>query len=254
MFIGILRIVSAITNIVGQGLGGAFDALFSKPAHWVLRSNPAFLLKWLIVGAVVYSILLGLKTTNLVDYIPSLPSQTTCYQAREAPAANIAESSEQLQALENVLAGLSLNTEQYRARIDNQARSHSDVSDRLGALESRLQKEGVRAAEDRNVDRTTANQGLTLRNLMPSEVPCPQSNNQNAQPRRVPQVMKRRAQSYWRWKNTLVALRVTCEKHLNSAGLRSRRVAALSLARHGGTRSHRQARRRRTSRPRTVRT
>jgi SUN domain-containing protein 1/2 len=121
MFIGILRIVSAITNIVGQGLGGAFDALFSKPAHWVLRSNPAFLLKWLIIGAVVYSILLGLKTTNLVDYIPSLPSQTTCYQAHEAPAANIAESSEQLQALENVLAGLSLNTEQYRAHIDNQA-------------------------------------------------------------------------------------------------------------------------------------
>jgi SUN domain-containing protein 1/2 len=121
MFIGILRIVSAITNIVGQGLGGAFDALFSNPAHWVLRSNPAFLLKWLIVGAVIYSILLVLKTTNLVDYIPSLPSQTTRYQAPEAPAANIAKLSERLQASENALAGLSLDTEQSRAHIDNQA-------------------------------------------------------------------------------------------------------------------------------------
>jgi len=160
LFIYVLRILSAITNIVGQGLGGAFDALFSKPALWILRSNPAFLLKWLIVGAVLYSILLGLKTTSLVDYIPSLPSQTTRYQAPEAPAANIAELSERLQALENALAGLSLDTEQSRTRIDNQVRSHSDVFGRLGALESRLQKEGVRATEDRNVDRVAANQGL----------------------------------------------------------------------------------------------
>jgi SUN domain-containing protein 1/2 len=160
LFIYVLRILSAITNIVGQGLGGAFDALFSKPAHWILRSNPAFLLKWLIVGAVLYSILLGLKTTSLVDYIPSLPSQTTRYQAPEAPAANIAELSKRLQTLENALAGLSLDTEQSRTRIDNQARSHSDVFGRLSALESRLQKEGVRAVEDRNVDRVAANQGL----------------------------------------------------------------------------------------------
>ena len=160
LFIYVLRILSATMNIVGQGLGGAFDALFNKPARWLRHSNPAFLLKWLIVGVVLYSILLGLKRTSLVDYIPSLPSQTTHYQAPEAPAANIAELSERLQALENALAGLSLDTEQSRARIDSQARIHSDAFGRLGALESRLQKEGARLAEDRSVDRSAANQGL----------------------------------------------------------------------------------------------
>ncbi|KAI0250226.1 hypothetical protein BJV78DRAFT_1376715 [Lactifluus subvellereus] len=154
-FIYVLSTLSAITNVVGQGLGGAFDALFNKPAHWIRRSNPAFLLKWLIIGAVLYCALWGLWRLDL-----SLPSQSTRYRAPDAPAANIAEISERLQALENALAGLSFDTEQSRARIDNQARSHSDVSGRLGALESRLQKESVRAAEDRNVDRVSASQGM----------------------------------------------------------------------------------------------
>jgi hypothetical protein len=86
-------------------------------------------------------------------------------------------------------------------------RSHSDVFGQLGALDSRLQKEGVHAAEDQNFDHNAANQGLqairheidALRSAMSAV------QKQNAQPRRVPQVMKRRAQNYWRWKNTLVA-------------------------------------------------
>ena len=147
-------------SIVGQALGGAFDALFSKPTNWIRHSNPAFFLKWLIIGAILYSALLGLKRTSLVNYIPSLPSQITRYQAPEAPAANIAELSERLQALENALASLSLDTEQSRARIDSQSRNHADAFGRLGALESRLQKEGIRSAEDRNVDRVATNQGL----------------------------------------------------------------------------------------------
>jgi SUN domain-containing protein 1/2 len=160
LFIYVLRILSAIMNIVGQGLGGAFEALFSKPTRWIRHSNPASVLKWLIVGAVLYSVSLGLKRTSIIDYMPSLPSRTTRYQPPEAPAANIAELSERLQALENALASLSVDTEQSRARIDSQARGNSDVFGRLGVLESRLQKEGVRATEDRNVDRITTSQGL----------------------------------------------------------------------------------------------
>ena len=161
LFVYVLRALGAIMNIFGQALGGAFDALFNKPARWITHSNPAFLLKWLIVGAVLYAGLLGLKRTSLISYIPSLPSETTTrYEAPEAPVANIAELSERLQSLENALASLSLDTEQSRLRIDSQVRSHSDVFGRLGTLESRIQQEGVRSAEDRNVDRTAASQGL----------------------------------------------------------------------------------------------
>jgi SUN domain-containing protein 1/2 len=160
LFIYVLRVLSAIMNIVGQALGGVFDALFNKPVQWIGSSGLAFFLKWLIIGAILYTVFLGLKRTDLAGYIPSLPSQSTRYQAPEAPAANIAELSERLQALENALAGLSLDTEQSRARIDSQTRSHSDVFGRLGALESLLQKEGIRSAEDRNVDRAAASQGL----------------------------------------------------------------------------------------------
>ena len=159
-FIYVLRVLSAITNIVGQALGGAFDALFNTPVRWIGGSGLAFFLKWLIIGTVLYTVFLGLKRTDLAGYIPSLPSQSTRYQAPEAPAANIAELSERLQSLENALAGLSVDTEQSRVRIDSQTRSHLDVFGRLGALESRLQKEGIRAAEDRNVDRVSASQGL----------------------------------------------------------------------------------------------
>lgn len=160
LLIFLFRTLAVIMNIVGQALGGAFDALFNQPAHWIRRSNPALMLKWLLVGAVLYAAFLGLRRLDLVSYIPPLPSHTTRYRAPEVPAANIIEISARLQALENALAGLSFDNEQYRARIDSQARGQSDVSGRLGALESRLQKEGVRAAEDRNVDRVAASQGL----------------------------------------------------------------------------------------------
>ena len=160
LFVFLLRTLAVTINIVRQALGGAFDALFSQPAHWMRRSNPALILKWLIVGAFLYTAFLGLRRVNIISYIPLLPSHNTRYEAPEAPAANIAEISSRLQALENALAGLSFDNEQSRARIDSQARGQSDVSGRLGALESRLQKESVRSAEDRNVDRVTATQGL----------------------------------------------------------------------------------------------
>lgn len=160
LFVFLLRALAVTINIVRQALGGAFDALFSQPAHWMRRSNPALILKWLIVGAFLYTAFLGLRRVNIISYIPLLPSHNTRYEAPEAPAANIAEISSRLQALENALAGLSFDNEQSRARIDSQARGQSDVSGRLGALESRLQKESVRSAEDRNVDRVTATQGL----------------------------------------------------------------------------------------------
>lgn len=160
LFVFLLRTLAVTINIVRQALGGAFDALFSQPAHWMRRSNPALILKWLIVGAFLYTAFLGLRRVNIISYIPLLPSHNTRYEAPEAPAANIAEISSRLQALENALAGLSFDNEQSRARIDSQARGQSDVSGRLGALESRLQKESVRSAEDRNVDRVAATQGL----------------------------------------------------------------------------------------------
>ena len=160
LFVFLLRALAVTINIVRQALGGAFDALFSQPAHWMRRSNPALILKWLIVGAFLYTAFLGLRRVNIISYIPLLPSHNTRYEAPEAPAANIAEISSRLQALENALAGLSFDNEQSRARIDSQARGQSDVSGRLGALESRLQKESVRSAEDRNVDRVAATQGL----------------------------------------------------------------------------------------------
>ncbi|KAH9015190.1 hypothetical protein EDB84DRAFT_1527293 [Lactarius hengduanensis] len=160
LLIFLFRAFAMITSIVGQALRGAFDALFNQPAHWIRRSNPALILKWLVVGAVLYTAFLGLRKLDLASYIPSLPSHETRYQAPEVPAANIAEISTRLQALENALAGLSFDNEQSRARIDSQARGQSDVSGRLGALESHLQKESVRAAEDRNVDRVSASQGL----------------------------------------------------------------------------------------------
>ncbi|KAI0264452.1 hypothetical protein BC834DRAFT_956783 [Gloeopeniophorella convolvens] len=160
LFVLALRGLSAVSNSLGQGLGGAFDVLVNQPTKWLRTWNPAPLFKWLIVLSVLYAAWLGLNKTNFTSYIPSLPSRGPRYQAPSAPAADVTEIAARLQALENALAGLSFDSEQSRARIDTQARSQSDVSGRLGALESRLQKESARASEDRSVDRVAASQGL----------------------------------------------------------------------------------------------
>ncbi|KAI9454334.1 hypothetical protein F5148DRAFT_1326745 [Russula earlei] len=153
---GVLHMLSTIMDTIGQALGGALTALFNKPAHWIAQSNHAFLLKWLIIRVVLYARLLGLKRTSLVSYIPSLPAQTTTrYQAPKTPATNIAELSAHLQALENALTGLSLD-------FDSQSWSNTNVFCQLGALESHIQKEGVCAAEDQNVNCITVTQGLQV--------------------------------------------------------------------------------------------
>ncbi|KAI0058169.1 hypothetical protein BV25DRAFT_1299148 [Artomyces pyxidatus] len=149
----VLRIIAGIMGITGRVLGGVFDILFNQPVKWLSNANPApvvTLLKYLVIIAVAYGTWQTLQNTDLSRLIPRSSHPT--FQAPEFPASNVAEISARLQALENALAGLSLDAKQVRARVESSARSQSEVTGRLGALETRLQKESARAAEEHKVD------------------------------------------------------------------------------------------------------
>ncbi|KAI0044926.1 hypothetical protein FA95DRAFT_207587 [Auriscalpium vulgare] len=157
----IFRLLAAIMGFAGRVLGGVFELLVQKPARLLNGANSAplaALFKYLIVVAIIYVAWGALRKADLSSFLPSRPSAP--YQAPDIPAGNIAEISARLQALENALAGLSIDSQQDRARLESSSRTQSEVVGRLGALETRLQKEGVRAVEERNVDRASATQGL----------------------------------------------------------------------------------------------
>ncbi len=155
LFVYILCILSAITNIVGQGIGGAFNALFSKPACWILHSNPAFLVDRRSCPLFYFVGPQNNKPRRLHP-IPTLSGHLLTRPPKHPPLTLPNYPNDYKHWRMRLLAGTGLSS---RKHINNQVRRHSDVFGQLGALESCLQKEGVRAAEDQNVDRVATNQG-----------------------------------------------------------------------------------------------
>ncbi|KAI0316056.1 hypothetical protein OF83DRAFT_1128946 [Amylostereum chailletii] len=183
MYRVVIITISSLFRSLGRLLGSIVDMLFSQPTRWISQANLTPLFKLLLVGAIVYGTFVALRNADFPSLIPVLSSGRAPYQAPDIPASSIAEISARLQALENALAGLSLDSQQSRVRIDSNARAQNDVVVRLGTLETQLQQEAVRAADDRKVDRVSASQGLaavrseveTLRELVNTAQSSPES-------------------------------------------------------------------------------
>ena len=158
--------------LIGRVCGTAFDVVVSRPGRWMVSaSRPAggSVGKFVVVVLTVYAAwyALALHDRSLVDWIPSsFPSFPFPYSSRpyfhapEIPASNIAELSARLQAIENALSGLSLEHERSRTKLDTEARTRAELVGRLGSLETRVQREGVRALEAEEQYRAQTSLGL----------------------------------------------------------------------------------------------
>lgn len=157
----VVSLVSMVFMLIGHMFGTAFDVMFSRPSHWILNANPGPFVqlgKYLVLGLSIWAAWYVLQDQPLSQWLPARSPGR--YHAPEIPAANVAELSARLQAIENALSGLSVDQERSRSRLDTEAKSQADLVGRLGNLESRIQKENIRALEAEQQYRLSANQGL----------------------------------------------------------------------------------------------
>ncbi|KAK0469731.1 uncharacterized protein EV420DRAFT_1496268 [Desarmillaria tabescens] len=129
----------------GQVFGTFMGATLLVPLQWILKGSSGLFMRYLIVGLAIMSAWYILQVP-ILKYAPRFPSGPS-YTPPEIPASNMAELNSRLQQIEATLAGLALESERTKAKVDNDARSRSEVVHRLGSLESRVQKENVRVLE-----------------------------------------------------------------------------------------------------------
>ncbi|CAL1716274.1 unnamed protein product [Somion occarium] len=159
-----LKAPFSIGATLGRGVHGFFslcwrllDVLLLKPAQLASRLNFALLARYLSVTLAVYAVWYALR--NGYFPTPSISRQTP-YRPPELPPQDVSELSARLQRLESALASLSAANERSRTYIEGDVRSQAEFAGRLGALETRLQKESTRVVDIESKFRATASQGL----------------------------------------------------------------------------------------------
>lgn len=145
-----LSLVTGLFFVCGRILGIIYDGAFIRPVLW-LRSSNLSVVVILTIGALLFGVWYGLVETDSKSLFPSLslfrPSSRPIFVPPEAPAGDITELAERLQRLERALSGLLQDSEQTRGKTEDSARSHLELMDRLGALESRVTAESRRLVE-----------------------------------------------------------------------------------------------------------
>ncbi|KAK0450224.1 hypothetical protein EV421DRAFT_2051445 [Armillaria borealis] len=139
----------------GKVFGTFMGATLLVPLQWILKGSSGAFMRYLVVGLTIMGGWYVLQEP-ILRYIPRFPSDPS-YTPPEIPASNMAELNSRLQQIEATLAGLALESERTKAKVDNDVRSRSDVTGRLGSLESRVQRENARVleAEVQHRDATT---------------------------------------------------------------------------------------------------
>jgi SUN domain-containing protein 1/2 len=149
----ILTIFSTVFRLLGYitwTFGQLIAAVFITPKSLLNRVNLASLTKFIIVVVCVSSIWHYLRHNAESLRLPNISwsSPRGSYQPPSTPVSDFAELSARLQAFEAALSSLSLENERARLRLEKELnRGKSEFSGRLGALETKVQKEGVRALE-----------------------------------------------------------------------------------------------------------
>ncbi|KAI0360041.1 hypothetical protein OH77DRAFT_1393956 [Trametes cingulata] len=160
---------------VGAALGRCVHGVLSI-LLWIVRSiwrcvaavvnaissfNYAPLFKAGVVGLTLWTAWYALNSGMLsLGSLPVLRSPHTPYQPPDIPAGDLSALSARLQNLERVLASLSLDVERSRAYIEGDTKHHADLLGRVGALESRVQKESIRAQDAETKFRASTSEGL----------------------------------------------------------------------------------------------
>ncbi|KAJ7903463.1 UNC-like C-terminal-domain-containing protein [Mycena olivaceomarginata] len=146
----------AIFLLFGKVLGTMIDVMLIRPARLAARSPVGPLFKYAVILGVA---LFALRTVP--DLGLRLPwGGNTMYTPSPAPAANVAEITKHLQRMETALSGLVLDFDRIKTKVHEEARVHAEVVGKLGALETKVDKETVRTHEAEAAVRDAAGLGI----------------------------------------------------------------------------------------------
>lgn len=135
-FFGLLNLIA---RFFGKALGLTLDVTIHKPARWISHADFTPFIKAAFVGLVIYAAWSALNS-GWVDPSRWLPSSRTPYKPPDAPVADLGDFADRLMRLEGALSKLAQEAEKSRSWIEG---SRSEFAGRVGALESRVQKESV---------------------------------------------------------------------------------------------------------------
>ncbi|EKM78789.1 hypothetical protein AGABI1DRAFT_121205 [Agaricus bisporus var. burnettii JB137-S8] len=152
-----IYLITSIFFICGRMFGTLYDVVFNRPVLWLRSTNwssAARLAKYLTFGALLLGVWYSYQQMDIQSLIPSLfslpfsqPSAQPIYTAPDIPAADLTEIARRLQKIELAVSDLSRESKQTRGKTEDGIRSHSELLDRLGSLESRLTEESRRLGE-----------------------------------------------------------------------------------------------------------
>ena len=152
------RVVHGVTSLL-RWIVRTVLGLFTGLTQIILRLN---LIKYGLAGLTIWMAWYALNSGMLdLSKLPIPRGHSPTYQAPEIPAGDLAAISARLQALEKAFATLSLDANQARVFIEGDSKRRADLLSQLGSLETRVQKESIRAQDAESKFRAAASEGIT---------------------------------------------------------------------------------------------
>ncbi|KAF8896317.1 hypothetical protein BD779DRAFT_1466295 [Infundibulicybe gibba] len=155
----VTSILQFVMYMCGQIFGTAYGLILRRPLRWITSPNGVSFGKYIILGVVILAASWALRNP-LTNIMPTFSTPVPVYQAPDVPAANIAELSARLQRIESALSSISMDVDRTRTKADQDTNNRAELVGRLGALESRVQKESIRAVEAEVQVKNSASQEL----------------------------------------------------------------------------------------------
>ncbi|KAF7327667.1 hypothetical protein MKEN_00346100 [Mycena kentingensis (nom. inval.)] len=150
--------IFTVFMLLGRALGTTAELICLRPIRAAARKSVIYPLLKLLAG--LFFLFLAWNYVPLIDiHLPSLGGAPV-YRAPEVPASNIAEIAERLRRMEAALSGLSLDSERTRAKVDEETRINAELAGKVGALETRVDREKTRALEAEVGTRDAAASGI----------------------------------------------------------------------------------------------
>ncbi|KAJ7475921.1 UNC-like C-terminal-domain-containing protein [Mycena latifolia] len=150
----VVRVIFTFFLLCGKVIGTTLEVILLRPTRAISRSPLGAVFKYAFLLA-----LLLLASRALPDL--GLPwGGNKVFHAPDVPAGNIAEIAERLRRMETALSGLSLDSERVRNKVEEESRLNAELVGKMGALETRVERESVRAHEAEAASRDAASSGI----------------------------------------------------------------------------------------------
>lgn len=159
IFITFIRTVAAATLLFGKTIRTILDLFIFHPLLLIRRRRGlATVGKLLAAGLGIYFAIFAIQNRKLISFTPS--SSRPHFVAPDLPPGTIDELTARLVSLENILTGIQADTLNEKDRLDGDLRRAREVASKIYQLESRVDKEAVRAQKLQEDAATIASKGI----------------------------------------------------------------------------------------------